>query len=56
VRSIGGTMEPPWGLSAYFRWAGQGHILVLIDTNYDFAARPLDRQYVTIDLAPYWTR
>ena len=56
VRSIGGTMEPPWGLSAYFRWAGQGNILVLIDTNYDFATRPLDRQYVTIDLAPYWTR
>jgi len=56
VRSIGGTMEPPWGLSAYFRWAGQGNLLVLIDTNYDFATRPLDREYVTIDLAPYWTR
>lgn len=56
VRSIGGTMEPPWGLSAYFRWAGKSDLLVLIDTNYDFAARPLDRQYVTIDLAPYWTR
>jgi hypothetical protein len=56
IRSIGGTVEPPWGLSAYFRWAGKSDLLVLIDTNYDFATRPRDRKYITIDLAPYWTR
>jgi hypothetical protein len=54
TRSIGGTMEPPWGLSAYFRWIGQNDLLVFIDTNYDFATRPKDRQYTTIDVSEYW--
>jgi hypothetical protein len=56
VRSIGGTMEPPWGLSAYFRWYEKPGLAVVIDTNYDFAARPRDRDYVTIDLSQYWKR
>jgi hypothetical protein len=51
VRSIGGTMEPPWGLAAYFRWRERRDLVVVIDTNYDYASRP-PLAYVTIDLAP----
>jgi hypothetical protein len=54
-RSIGGTMEPPWGISAYFRWLGRDDLVVVIDNNYDFAARPLDREYVTVDASRFWT-
>jgi hypothetical protein len=50
LRSIGGNMEPPWGLSAYFRWIGRSDLAVYIDTNYDYPSRPRDRAYVTIDL------
>jgi hypothetical protein len=50
IRSIGGTMEPPWGLAAYFRWRDRRDLVVVIDTNYDYATRPDGRAYVTIDL------
>jgi hypothetical protein len=54
LRSIGGNMEPPWGLSAYFRWIHRQDLAVVIDTNYDFSTRPQDREYVTVDVSRFW--
>jgi hypothetical protein len=36
----GETIEPPWGLQAYFSWKRRPPLRVYIDTNEDFSARP----------------
>lgn len=33
VNSYGWSIEPPWGMSAYFRWVNKPHIQVLVSTD-----------------------
>lgn len=45
----GWTMEPPWGLSAYFSWHGYRDIKVFLQGNYDFPVDWNDSRYNVID-------
>jgi len=49
VSYFGWSVEPEWGISAYFRWLGFDDVFVVIDSNPDYKTRPLDKEYRSID-------
>lgn len=48
VPKYGWSMEPPWGLEAYFRWRGITDIKVYLEGNYDFPKDAFFSDYTTI--------
>jgi hypothetical protein len=49
-------LEPPWGLRAYFSWARSSRLLAFVDSNYDYAQRPTDREYTVISCRAFAPR
>ena len=52
----GESLEPPWGLQAYFAWGRRPPLKVFIDSNDDFPGRPADLDYAVISCRQFLDR